>query len=385
MKLGTLLLRNAEITLTQLEAALRTQVLYGGRLGTNLVELGFMDVDTLTLYLSESLGVPMATQEMFDTVAPAVIEAFGAERARRHEAFPLAGARPDVLPVAMVEPGSVADVARLSEELGVTVEPHVAPELRIYYYLEAHYGITRKARFVRMGTHEHRDDHDERRRMQPAGGIAAVPKVLLSPRPADAPAAPAVDAAGVPADAARAGTLQGSITYLEACAAIDRADHRDIIGDVLVAYADMRFGVAAIFLLRDSNALGWRLHHESPDHADHLIEELSLPLGGISALQTAHDSGRPYRGGPVSAGMPTERALWQALGVTSPPEELAVVPVLVRSRVVNLVYVHGLGAGPLDDKYLAELEKLAARAGAAYERLLMMAKSLPGVDQAADA
>jgi hypothetical protein len=45
MKLGTLLLRNAAIGLAQLEAALRNQVLYGGRLGTNLVELGFIDLE----------------------------------------------------------------------------------------------------------------------------------------------------------------------------------------------------------------------------------------------------------------------------------------------------------------------------------------------------
>ena len=39
MRLGTMLLRDAVITLTQLEQALRAQVLTGGRLGTNLVEL----------------------------------------------------------------------------------------------------------------------------------------------------------------------------------------------------------------------------------------------------------------------------------------------------------------------------------------------------------
>ena len=49
MKLGTLLLRNAAIGLAQLEAALRNQVLYGGRLGTNLVELGFIDLEMLTM------------------------------------------------------------------------------------------------------------------------------------------------------------------------------------------------------------------------------------------------------------------------------------------------------------------------------------------------
>ena len=53
MKLGTLLLRNAAISLTQLEAALRAQVIYGGRLGTNLVELGFVDLDALSMHLGE--------------------------------------------------------------------------------------------------------------------------------------------------------------------------------------------------------------------------------------------------------------------------------------------------------------------------------------------
>src|SRR5262249_41248993 len=60
MKLGTLLLRNAAIGLTQLEAALRNQVLYGGRLGTNLVELGFIDLELLSSYLAELTGFPIA-------------------------------------------------------------------------------------------------------------------------------------------------------------------------------------------------------------------------------------------------------------------------------------------------------------------------------------
>ena len=66
MKLGTLLLRNAVIGLTQLEAALRNQVLYGGKLGTNLVELGFVELDLLAEYLSELSGLPIATASMLD-------------------------------------------------------------------------------------------------------------------------------------------------------------------------------------------------------------------------------------------------------------------------------------------------------------------------------
>src|SRR5688572_25977704 len=91
MKLGTLLLREAAISLGQLEAALRTQILYGGRLGTNLVELGFLDLDTLGVYLAEAAGVAAATQNLFETAPPELVLRFGAERAERYLAFPLSG------------------------------------------------------------------------------------------------------------------------------------------------------------------------------------------------------------------------------------------------------------------------------------------------------
>ncbi|MEJ7604487.1 MAG: hypothetical protein WKG01_41915 [Kofleriaceae bacterium] len=69
MKLGTLLLRNAAIGLSQLESALRNQVLYGGRLGTNLVELGYIDLELLSAYLAEP-GFPIATPTLLDDVDP---------------------------------------------------------------------------------------------------------------------------------------------------------------------------------------------------------------------------------------------------------------------------------------------------------------------------
>src|SRR3954464_14559952 len=81
MKLGTLLLRNAAIGLSQLESALRNQVLYGGRLGTNLVELGFIDLELLSTYLAELSGFPIATPTLLDHAAPALIEQLGADEA----------------------------------------------------------------------------------------------------------------------------------------------------------------------------------------------------------------------------------------------------------------------------------------------------------------
>src|SRR5258708_28628566 len=89
MKLGTLLLRNAAIGLSQLEAALRNQVLYGGRLGTNLVELGFIDLELLGSYLAELSGFPIATPTLLETVEADLIDKLGADDAHRLRAIPL--------------------------------------------------------------------------------------------------------------------------------------------------------------------------------------------------------------------------------------------------------------------------------------------------------
>src|SRR3954451_2894290 len=89
MKLGTLLLRNAAIGLSQLEGALRNQVLYGGRLGTNLVELGFVDLEILSTYLAELSGFPVATQTLLDGANLDLLDRLGADEAHRLRSVPL--------------------------------------------------------------------------------------------------------------------------------------------------------------------------------------------------------------------------------------------------------------------------------------------------------
>src|SRR5438270_10165992 len=104
MKLGTLLLRNAAIGLTQLEGALRNQVLYGGRLGTNLVELGFLDLELLSTYLAELTAFPVATPTLLDDAERSLLDKLGAEDAHRLRAVPLGHLDTGAAAVAMVDP-----------------------------------------------------------------------------------------------------------------------------------------------------------------------------------------------------------------------------------------------------------------------------------------
>src|SRR5215211_7622244 len=142
MKLGTLLLRNAAIGLSQLESALRNQVLYGGRLGTNLVELGFIDLELLSTYLAELTGYPIATPSLLDDADKGLLDKLGSDEAHRLRSVPLGfvGEASDNVAVAMVEPGDAHALESLQARLGTKITPYVVPELRALYYLERHFG-----------------------------------------------------------------------------------------------------------------------------------------------------------------------------------------------------------------------------------------------------
>lgn len=366
MKLGTLLLRNAAIGLSQLEGALRNQVLYGGRLGTNLVELGFIDLELLSSFLAELTGIPIATPTLLDGADPALLHELGSDDAHRLRAIPLGKLDDDggAIAVAMVEPTDRAAFVQLADRLGGTIKPYVVPELRALYYLEKLFGLPRRARFIRSGRTDapERSDSSERRREQPAHGMVMPPAFTLEPRRRR-------QSSQMPLRE----EVSHAITYGAACERIDTATHREQIAEALTEYAKGRVDVLMLFIVRDGNALGWR-GYLAPPLAPHLpIDEISLPLGGASSLQSAHDTGETFLGPPPSAAKPVESQLWSTLGITVEPVECLVVPVMVKQRAVNLIYVHQIGASP-SPQLITELSDLAARVQASYMRLIKQAR-----------
>lgn len=367
MKLGTLLLRNAAIGLSQLEAALRNQVLYGGRLGTNLVELGFIDLELLSTYLAEMSGFPVATAAVLDAADPALLAKLTADDAHRLRAIPLRAAS-DHVAVALVDPTDVAAITELELRLGARVSPAVVPELRGLYYLEKLYGLPRRQRFIRTGnpaavnvdgTEVNAAAPDERRRAQPPGGMALPPAFTLQPR--------ARRASQVPAPI----TLPPTISHASAADRIDTATHRDHIAEAFLDFGTGRADAMAIFLIRDGNAIGWRGF--SNKRAGVTLDQVSLPLGGASSLQAAHDAIAPFVGPPPDNARPVETALWTALGTDPLPPAVVIVPIAVKQRVVNLVYAH-VEAGAPPAAFVDELADLATRAQGAYLRLIRQAR-----------
>src|SRR4051794_36998016 len=88
-RLGELLISARLIEPDKVEQALRAQVVWGGRLGTNLIELGCIDLDGLSRALGRQHGLPAALARHFDKADPALQRELSADIAKMYSVVPL--------------------------------------------------------------------------------------------------------------------------------------------------------------------------------------------------------------------------------------------------------------------------------------------------------
>jgi hypothetical protein len=154
-RLGELLVAAGRITTAQLDEALRAQVLYGGRLGTNLVELFHLELDAIALALARQHGVPAALGKHFERCDVTVQQRLAAEVAQRWSVVPIGrlADRRERVAIASCDPLSYEAMAEIAHGLRVTGDAlvvSIAAELRILYYLEHAYRIRRPTRYLRV-------------------------------------------------------------------------------------------------------------------------------------------------------------------------------------------------------------------------------------------
>lgn len=154
VRLGELLVATGQLTAEQVEQALRTQIIWGGRLGSVLVELNMIDLDALTRALASQLQMPAALAQHFEHALPELQARLPAEIAGLWLCIPITRLPGDEGRIAIAVAGPLAEAAQLeiSNHLGVTPDQlmiGVAAEMRIRYHLERAYGIVRDQRYLR--------------------------------------------------------------------------------------------------------------------------------------------------------------------------------------------------------------------------------------------
>jgi type IV pilus assembly protein PilB len=139
VRIGELLLKEKRISAEQLQDALVYQRQHGGKLGANLVKLGYVQDDEITSLLSKQYGVPSIAITQFE-IDPAVIKLVPADTARKYQILPLSRSGA-TLTIAMTDPTNVFAMDDVKFMTGYNVEPVVASETGVLDAIDKYYGV----------------------------------------------------------------------------------------------------------------------------------------------------------------------------------------------------------------------------------------------------
>jgi type IV pilus assembly protein PilB len=139
-RIGEMLVTAGKVSSDQLEQALAQQQQEGGRLGTHLVKLGFLEDDELVEFLSQRYGVPAINLTEVE-IDETIIKIIPPDVSRKYTILPVskAGAR---LTIAMVDPTNVFAMDDIKFMTGYNVEPVVASEAALREAIDKYYGST---------------------------------------------------------------------------------------------------------------------------------------------------------------------------------------------------------------------------------------------------
>ena len=124
-KTGGILVAHRIINEDQLKHALKVQTQSGGRLGSILLELGYLQMDALLEILGKKLGFPSMNLYKH-VIEPAVLNLLPFEKMKAHEVLPVAASAKSIALV-MANPDDIVARDELEFYLGRSIKPVVVP------------------------------------------------------------------------------------------------------------------------------------------------------------------------------------------------------------------------------------------------------------------
>lgn len=376
---GTYLLKQGVCSRELLEHATRHTTVYGGRLGTNLVELGAVDIDELEHHLAEFLGVPRAPARWVEAPDGDALAAVPRELVQKLRVLPLC-LEGRLLHVAMCDPRDSLQRDELGRATGFGIQPYVISDLRLSALLEHHYGIPGELRIAEdpdLAPSSPRET--EPSALEPEGeelideesferlhadwqlsstGRHAAPEVPAETTP-QAPAA--ASGQETREEAGGASAAQSDPSALEA--ELLHAPDRDAVARAALRLARIHADAAALFMVRGRFVSGFR---GDGDAVPEIIGGVMVPVDLESVLTRAAASGESCRASPDTG---TDRSILRALGREG-VREVLVQPIRIQRHLVNLLYADA-GPGPIAETSAAALSTLCELISRAYARLVL--------------
>lgn len=148
-RLGEFLLQQGLITSQQLRQALECQQVFGGKLGTHLLEQGFIKEDDLVAGLSRALRRPGLGRKQLLQLPTEVLELLPQGVAAKYRMVPVSLQR-RLLRVATADANNLRLLDEVAFVTGYAIEPLVVPERLLAEALEHYYQVPRPAGGVQL-------------------------------------------------------------------------------------------------------------------------------------------------------------------------------------------------------------------------------------------
>jgi hypothetical protein len=397
LSLGQILLEEKALTAQALEEGMAAQVIHGGRLGTNLVELGLISEEQLAAALARQHGVISAFGEI--KPEPAALALLDPAFADDKDVLPfrLEGNRLHLL---VITPGDIAAIDHVAEVTGKRVIPTVIPEFRMAQLLRRHCKAWRPVRAIdvagpaRVKKQESAAEkpvatdlisEDEFQtlyaRAITGGGEDTLPEIEVveeepEPQPRVLPIEqvlsppPPPTAAPAPLKRRRPALVAADakpLSFSEAQAHLSKTSDRDDVARTVLQFALGVFRRALLLKVQGNIALGWQGVGPSTRERAPFV---AVPLSKPSTFKLVFDT-RSHFIGPLRRDAATQ-AFMKVLRIGE-PKTAVLMPILARGRVVNILYGDN-GPGELASPDLGELLILAQHVGRSYEELIAQRK-----------
>jgi len=327
LKLGELLLQKKMITEAQLLDALEAQVVFGSRLGTNLIELGFINEDTLASVISQQLNVPFVKPERLRNIPRHILKLIPRDLVEKHRVLPL-GADGTVVRLGMSPPDPEA-IEEISRATGLSIVPFVVTEIRLTEALQKYYGIQMDPRLT--GVTEQLDSLREKRLQS------------ISPDPRN--------------------------VLLLARKEFKGAKNRDDVANITIDSSLVLLKRVALFLNKGSYIQGWTGRGMNLKRED--VRKVEIPFNVPSIFRTVAQSEKTLFGT-----IPDEPFTIRVLTIMGKvrPHSIALSPVSIRGRILIFLYGDKGIEGDVGEQERSFLESLAQEAGHTFDRLIFSAR-----------
>ncbi|MCF6265480.1 MAG: hypothetical protein L3J57_02910 [Desulfuromusa sp.] len=362
----------------QLDEAIEYQCIYGGKLGTSLIELGLIDEDQLAKVLSKQLQLHHIKPDLLMNVSVSVLKLIPEKTALKYQIVPYYedGKK---LYIAMNEARDLTLIDELSFQLDRIIIPLAVPEVRLLLALQKHYGMVLSPRFETLAKQMDRRSlaaQKKKSKQQTSTETDSKPTETTDPETPDKNVAtwPLLGdenySGEEPTDdnyfaSKSAATVETQVSLLQQLA---DAKERDDIAVAIIDHLKKDFPVCALLMVRANLATGWLA---SNDKATQNFAQINIPIQESSVFHLVATSHSPYLGS-VADSVQNRKIL--DYFSSSPQVNALILPIQVRNRLVSILYIQG-ELEELEHR-LVEIQRIVNKAEMSFQLLIMRNKIL---------